>query len=114
MMCTQNKRRCARSETPTVKPCSRPETLSEKHCSCPETLTGKLRSRFEMSSEKSEWQTSTDDTSMSQSSVKSLEQIVEGDPRKHLDLSVSRYKPGEWNYEFQMSSFTTTILNFLF
>ena len=57
---TQNRRRCSRPETPTEKPCSRSETLSEKPCSRPETLTGKLRCRFEMPSEKSVWQTSTD------------------------------------------------------
>ena len=82
-------------------------------CSRPETLTNKLSSRFEMPSDKSVWQTSTD-TPMPQSSVESLEQVVEGDLRKQLELSVPQYKLGEWKYEFKMSSFTTTKLNLLF
>ena len=73
----QNKRRCSHSEAP-----------SEKLCSRLETLTGQLRSRFEMPSGTSVWQTSTDDRPMPQSSAESLEQVVEGDPRKQLELSV--------------------------
>ena len=59
----------------------------ENLCSRPETLTDKLRSRFEMPTEKSVWQTSTD-TPMPQSSAESLEQVDEGDPHKQLELSV--------------------------
>ena len=87
-----------------VTPRSR-ENLS----SCPETLTNKLRSRFE----ESVWRTSTD-TPIPQSSTESSEHVVEGDPRKQLELSAPGYEPGEWKYEFQMSSFTSTILNLLF
>ena len=100
---TQTKRRCARSETPSEKPRSRPETM-----------TGKLRSRFEMPSETSVWQTSTESTPMPQSSAESLEQVDEDDPRKQLELSVPPYEPGEWKYEFKTSSFTTTTLNLPF
>ena len=110
----QNKRRCARSETPRENPCPRPEALSEKPCSRSETLTGKLRSRFEMPSEKSAWQSSTSGTPMPQSPAESLEQVVEDDFRKQLELSVPQYELGELKYEFKMSSFTTTILNLLF
>ena len=92
---TRDKRRCSRSETPSEKPCSHPETL-----------TNKLRSRFEMPSDKAVWRTSTD-TPMPRSSSESLEQVVEGDPRKQLELSVPQYEPGEEKYEFKMSSFTT-------
>ena len=38
--------------------------------------------------------------------------VADGDFRKQLELSVPLYELGEWQYEFQMSSFTTTILNF--
>ena len=38
----QNKRRCARSETPTEKPCSRSETVSERSCSRHETFDWKI------------------------------------------------------------------------
>ena len=51
---------------------------------------------------------------MQQFSAESLEHVVEDDPRKQLELSVPRYEPGEWKYEFQMLSFSTTILNLLF
>ena len=81
--------------------------------SCRETLTDKLRSRFEMTSETSVWRTLTD-TPMPQSSAESSELVVEDDPRKQLGLSVLQYEPGEWKYEFQMSTFTTTILNLLY
>ena len=57
---------------------------------------------------------STDGTPMQQSSAESLEQVVEGDPRKQLELSVIQYKLGEWKDEFKMSSFTAAILNLLF
>ena len=99
---TQKKRRCSRPEAPSEKPCSRAGTL-----------TGKPRSRFEMPNEESVWQSSADGTSMPQSSSESLEQIVEGDPRKQLELSVPQNGLGEWKYEFKVSSFTTTILNLL-
>ena len=33
---------------------------------------------------------------------------------KQRELSVPLYEPGEWKSEFEMSSFTTTILNLLF
>ena len=89
------------------------ETPSERSCSRPETSKIKLRSRFELPGEKSAWQTSSDDTPKTRWSGESLEQIVE-DRRKQLEMTVSRYKPGEWKYEFGMSSFTTTILNQLF
>ena len=69
-----------------VTPRSR-ENLS----SCPETSTRKLRSRFEVPIKNSVWRTSTD-TPMPQSLAESLEQVVEGDPRKQLELSVSRYE----------------------
>ena len=51
---------------------------------------------------------------MPQSSAEPLEQVVEGDSRKQLELSVPQYEPGEWKYEFKMSSVTSTILNLLF
>ena len=41
------------------------------------------------------------DTPMPQLSAESLEQDVEGDPRKQLELSVSRYELDEWKYEFK-------------
>ena len=47
-------------------------------------------------------------------SRESLEQVVDGDFRKQLGLSVPLYEPGECKYEFEKSSFTTTILNLLF
>ena len=84
---TQNKRRSSRSETP-----------SEKLCSRSETLIGKPRFRTEMPDEKCVWQTSTDGTPMSQSSIESLEEVVEGDPR----------------IEFKMLPCTTTTPNPLF
>ena len=67
-----------------------------------------------MPSEKSVWQMSTDGTPMQQSPVESLEQVVEGDPRKQLEFFVPQHKPGEWKYGIKMSSFTPTIWNFLF
>ena len=51
---------------------------------------------------------------MPQSSAASSEHVIEDDPRTQLQLSVPRYKPGELKYEFQMSSFATTILNLLY
>ena len=36
---------------------------------------------------------------MPQASVESLEQVAEDDPRKQLELSVSRYELGEWKHE---------------
>ena len=82
-------------------------------CSRSETRTEKPFSRSEMPSEKSVRQTSAD-IPMPQSSAESLEQVVEDEPRKQRGLSVRRYEPGEWKYEFEMSSPTTTILNLLF
>ena len=58
---------------------------------------------LEMPSENCVWRTSTD-TPMPQSSAESSEHVVEDDPRKQLEFSVPRYEPGEWEYEFQMSS----------
>ena len=113
---TRNKRRC-----------SRPETLVEKSCSRPETPSGK-----------SVWQTPTDGApvlvpipqsppdgsgicavklepvSKAQPSRESLAQVVDGDLRKQLEISVPLHEAGEWNYESKMSSFTTTILKLLF
>ena len=43
-----------------------------------------------------------------------LEQVVDGDFRKQLDLSVPLVEPGEWKYGVKMTSFSTTILNLLF
>ena len=54
-------------------------TITRKSLFSPETLTNKRRSRSEMPSEKSVWQTLTD-TPMPQSSAESLEQVDEGDP----------------------------------
>ena len=108
--------------------CSRSETRSEKPCSCSGTLVEKSCSRFETQSEKSLMQTATDDAPMlvpipssvklesvskTQPSRESLEQVVDGDFRKQLELSVPLYEPGEWKYELKMSSFTTTRLNLL-
>ena len=67
----------------------------------------------EEQSGKSVHQTSTE-TALLQSSAEIPEQVVEGDPRKQLELSVPRYDPGDWKYEFKMSSFATIILNLLF
>ena len=135
---TWNKRRCSRSETPSEKPCSRSETLTEKPRSRSETPSEKPRSRPETPSEKSVWQTSTDGTPMpvpippslpdhsgvrpeklesvskTQPSSESLQQVVEGDLRRHLELSVPQHAPGGWKDEFKMSSFTATKLNVLF
>ena len=36
---------------------------------------------------------------MPQASAESLEQVAEDDPRKQLELSVSRYELGEWKHE---------------
>ena len=52
--------------------------------------------------------------SKTQPSCEPLEQVVDVEFRKQLVLSVPQYEPGEWKYEFKMSSFTTTILNLLF
>ena len=43
----------------------------------------------------------------------SLEQVVDGDFRKQLELSVPLQKPGECKYEIKMSSFTTALLNLI-
>ena len=51
---------------------------------------------------------------MPQSPAEPLEQVVEGESRKQLELSVPQYEPGEWKYEFKMSSVHFTILNLLF
>ena len=63
---------------------------------------------------KSACKTSSDDAPKTRSSGEPLEQVVEGDPRKQLEMTVSRYKPGEWKYEFKMSSLATMMLNLLF
>ena len=52
--------------------------------------------------------------SKTQPSRESLEQVVDGDFREQLWLSVPLYEPGKWQYQFQISSFTTTTLNLLF
>ena len=70
-------------------------------------------SSHEEPSEKSVLQTSTE-TPLPQSSAEILEQVLEDDPRKQLELSVPQYEPGEKKHEFKMSSFSTTILNLLF
>ena len=57
--------------------------------------------------------TSTD-TPMPQSSIESSEHVVESDLRKQLEPSLHRYELAEWKYEFQVSLFTSTILNLLF
>ena len=73
-----------------VTPRSR-ENLS----SCTETLAEKLRSRFEVPSEKSVWRTSTG-TPMPQFSAESSEHVVEDEFRKQLEFLAPRYEPGEW------------------
>ena len=87
----QSKQRCSRTAISKENPCPRCEQQSGK-------------SVHQMSTE----------TPLPQSSAGISEQVVEGDPRKQLELSVPRYDPGEWKYEFKMSSFATTILNLLF
>ena len=64
-------------------------------------------------SEKTVLQTSTE-TPLPQSPAEIPEQVIEDVDRKQLELSEPQYEPGEWKHEFQMSSFTTTILNLLF
>ena len=64
------------------------------------------------STEKSVHQVSTE-TPLPQSSARIPEQATEHDPRKQPELSVPQFYPGEWKYEFKMSTFTTTTLNFL-
>ena len=86
----------------------------KKPCSHPETSKVKLRSHFEMPNEKTAWKTSSDDAPKTRSSGELLKQVVEGDPRKQLEMTVSRYKPGEWKYEFKMSSLATKMFNLLF
>ena len=70
-------------------------------------------SRPEEPSEKSVLQTSRE-TPLPQSSAETLEQGIEDNPRKQLELLVPQYEPGEWKHEFKMSSFTTAILNLVF
>ena len=82
--------------------CSRTAILEENPCP-----------PSEQQNRKSVHQTSTE-TPLPQSSAGRPEQVIEDDPRKQLELSVPWYDPGEWKYEFKMSTFTTTILNLLF
>ena len=125
-----------RPETADAKPCSRLVTLVDKSCSRPQTESEKLLSRHETPSEKSVWRTATAGTStlkpssvvdgpetcavklepvsMVQPSRESLEQDADDAFRKQLELSVPQYEPGEWKYEFKMSSFIPTIMNLLF
>ena len=65
-------------------------------------------SRPEEPSEKSVLETSTE-TPLPQSSAEILEQVIEDDPRRQVELSVPQYEPGERKHEFKMSSFTATI-----
>ena len=67
-------------------------------------------SRPEEPSEKSVLETSTE-TPLPQSSAEILDQVIEDDPRRQLELSVPQCEPGERKHEFKMSSFTATILN---
>ena len=39
------------------------------------------------------------DTPLPKSSAETLEQVIEDDPRKHLDLLVAHYQLGEWKHE---------------
>ena len=98
----------ARDDRELVTPRSR-----ENLCSRPETLVNKLRSRFEMPSEKYVWQTSREHRfrNLQVSHWNRLTRAVFASSSSCQCLSTN---PGEWNYEFQMSSFTTTILNLLF
>ena len=52
-------------------------------------------------------------TPVPQSSARIPEEALEDDPRKHLELSVTHYIPGECKYECKMLTFTTTVLNLL-
>ena len=54
------------------------------------------------------------ETPLPQTSAEILEQVIEDDPRKQLELSVPQYEPGEWKHEIRMWTFTTTILNLLY
>ena len=90
-LCTeikQNKQRCSRTVMLKVCPCSRSKESSGRSVQPTETP-------------------------LPQSSARIPEQAVEDDPRKQLELSVPQYNTGEWKHEFEMSTFTTTILNFL-
>ena len=69
--------------------------------------------RSEESSDKSVHQVPTE-TPLPQSSAGIREQAIEDDPRKQLELSVPQYNPGEWKYEFKMSTLTTTIVDLLY
>ena len=82
--------------------CSHTVILKENHCPRPEEP-----------SEKSAHQTGTD-TPLPQSSAETLEQVIQDDHRKQLELSVPQYEHGEWKHEFKMLSFTTTALNLPF
>ena len=93
-LCTkikQSKQRCSHTVILKENPCPRPEEPSEK----------------------SVHQVSTE-TPLPPSSTETLEQVIEDDPRKQLELSVPQYEPGEWKHEFKMSTFTTTTLNLLY
>ena len=106
----RNAHRCSRSETASEKPCSRSETLVERSCSRLETLVEKFCFRSETPS----FAVKLEYASKTQPSRESLEQVADNDFRKQLELSVPLHKPGEWKYEFKMSSFTSTMLNLLF
>ena len=95
----QNAHRCSLSEPPSEKPCSRSEILVGKSCSRPETPSCIVK---------------LESASKTRPSRESLEQVADDDFRKQLELSLPLHKPGKWHYVFQMSSFTTTILNLLF
>ena len=111
--------RCPCSETVSGKPSSRSETLVEKSCSCPETVSEKPCSRSEKLVEESCSPSETPSFTVPlESALKTrpsrepLEQVADDDFRKQLELSVPLHIPGEGKYEFEMSSFNTTILNF--
>ena len=95
---TRNAHRCSRSATASEQSCSRSETLVGKCCSRPETSSCIMK---------------LEPASKTRPSRESLE-VADDDFRKQLELSVPLHKPGEWKYEFKMSSFTTTIPNLLF
>ena len=89
---TRNKHRCSRPETLSEKPSFRSETTTAKPCSL--TISPSPPNRSEACAVK-------------------LEQVVDGDFRKQLELSVPLFEPGEWKYGFKMTSFSTIILNLL-
>ena len=117
----RNAHRCPRPETTIKKPCSRSETLVEKNCSRSETVRQKLCCRSETMigkscsrSETSSCIVKLESASKTRPSCESLEQTVDDDFPKQLEMSVPLHKRGDWYYEFKMSSFTLTILNLFF